>query len=410
MKRELHRLLAALIACSLVLSACSSSTPKVEESQSLAESRAVSSPALVASTPVLVADYAIPSRNLLSVGDGFTLPPQPRIPAGFQSKYPLSGDGLWESDPKPIFDPLGGQSAYQIYSKRYETGRISYLDKDYRQVTRYMAGDHWRWNMKVDTFADMLHLEQYVLDLGGEVLSVSGDALAFVIRFASYWWWGCVSMSSSSTVFDKEFTLTSDLWREMRFDAATPVTVTTGMGDGSIYYFTTPNTDGMLLSAKVEVPQRQAGIKVQSYYQQGDYRKEVRVDTTLRGDSAAGGVMIMDHLPQDPGDLYWSVDTREYAINTGESLVITLNEVMEIPQVRMGEELGALLVKGAAWGSVSVPINREGFTTRHNALPRNTAIASQTGDGDTLLWLPAGYWTVNIADSYNRLVPVSAGE
>ena len=410
MKRHLFRLLAVWMACCIALTGCSGFAKKDAGNKTGEEAPGVSSPTSTGGSSQAWSPGAVTAaspRNLLSVGEGFKFPAQPRIPEGFRSRYPVAVNGAWESGVKPIFDPLGGQTAYKNYRYRYETGKLTYMNVDYRQETRHIAGEHWHYEFPVPNLDDMLHLEQYLLDLGGEILSVSGDDIAFVIRDEGYQWWGRVRTGSAS---DKEIQLLADLWREMYREAGEPLTVTAGMGEGGLLYFTTAHRDGWLQSMKAELPERQAKITAYGYYHLGDYRKETKIDFTLTTANVPNGVALLDHIPQEPGDLHWTVDTSASSIPDGQSLTLTIDEVLEIAPVTMGESLGALLVKGAPWGSVDVQINRYGLTTRHTALPNNRVIASQTGEGDTLIWLPAGYWTVTIAGHGNRLIPVSAGE
>ena len=389
MKRFCRRLLSLVLVFSLLLSSCSGdpSTP---------------------STPVTKNNaIAMTKRNLLSVGDGFAFDVLPHIPQGFQSKYPLEQVSAWDiSEVQPLFNPLGAFDAYKSGRYRYTTGTISYLNTDYCLVTQYVAGDNWQFEFAVSAYQDLLHLEQYIQDLGGELVSLAGDEIAFLIKQPNYWWWGKIVASSS---YSNGLTLGVQLWREMRVEFGEPMQILPGMGDGTRLYFTTSHTTAKLQNMTVNTTARRLDISAKHYYHLGEYSKETTFKGLSDGNSFVQGTVVFDHLPQEPGDLHWTVGTGDNYLSEGDMLTLTLGETEDIPAVTMGEELGALLVKGVPWGSVEVPMNYSGLTTRHPSLQRNNAVASQTAEGDTLLWLPSGFWDVVISGHTTKLVPVSAG-
>jgi len=255
----------------------------------------------------------------------------------------------------------------------------------------------------------MLHLEQYLLDIGAEILSVTGDDIAFVIKGDNYWWWGRVYVTYD---MGNGIAISADQWREMRWQNDNPLEITAGMGDGERLYFTTVSSEGKLNSVVAELPESKVEISANSFYELGDYHREVGFEKTLSAEAYPNNTAILDNIPQDPGEVYWTTNTSESSIPQGQRLILTFIETLDIPEVEMGEAFGALLVKGAPWGSVNARMDSYGrnLRARHAALPAGRAIASQTGEGDTLLWLPAGYWDVEISGHWNRLVPVSTGK
>ena len=398
MKKRLHRILALLLACCLLLSGCSASIERLTEN-----------------LRAYKAGYgSYNTARPQPVGMGLDVPLKERFPNGFKSKFPLKGDGVWEGKVKPLFDPMGGQSAYEVFRQMEYTGSfdLTYMDMDYLPISRRLAGDCWRVSFPIASFDDMRHLEQYAMDLGCEILSSTGGELAFRLRGEDYWWWGKLAVTSAQ---HEEVEL--QLLREMRLETGKTLKVTPGMGDGEQLYFSTQSPDGKLQSMRVDMVKRtdenaHRGIDLQasSYLKLGDYQKEYSQRFDLRYETVPGGVYHLDHISQDPGDLTWTIKTGDYHLPPGHSVSLTMETLMDIPTVKYGEELGALLVKGAPWGSVKVPLNEGNYRIIHTDLQNNAALASQTGDGDTLIWLPSGYWDIEIAGQWNRLVPISAGE
>lgn len=285
------------------------------------------------------------------------------------------------------------------------------MDKDYRYASRQMGGDVWAMEYPADSFEDMLHLEKYVLDLGGEILSSTGEEIAFVIRQDSFWWWGKCTFGGG---FYKYISI--ELWREMRLAVGQTLKVTPGMGDGEYLYFVTAHTEGKLQSMRVETfPECRQYLGAESARRIGDYSRVVTYGLYLDYNETPGGVYNLDDIPQESGDLLWAIKTGD--IKEARSISLTLGDVMDIPAVKYGEKLGALLVKGAAWGSVRVQDfwGRRGRVTYDVGHPDlgwryGGTTYNQTPEGDTLIWLPSGYWAISIMGYENGLVPVSSGE
>lgn len=103
MKQRTRRALALMLAACLLLSGCSGRIERATQNLRVYK-LAKSSAEAVRPQPV---------------GEGLDVVAMAHFPEGFQSKYPLAGDGVWEGDIKPIFDRLGGQSAYEKATKQY---------------------------------------------------------------------------------------------------------------------------------------------------------------------------------------------------------------------------------------------------------------------------------------------------
>ena len=393
MKKRICRVLALLLACCLLLPGCSASIER-----------------LTANLRAYKSGYGgYNAARPQPVGLGLDVAQRERLPAGFKSKFPLKGDGKWEGEVKPLFDPLGGQSAYRNARMEYRQMSFAYMDAGYRQNAQLVAGDTWDLEFTIGSFDEMRHLEKYAMDLGCEVLASTGGEVAFLLKEAGYWWWGKFAIISTPGI--EEPIVRAELCRELRIAVGQTVKVTGGTGNGHYFYFATEHTDGMLRSMKVETsPGRDGSIRAEFSRRVGDYSKDISYSRRLYPETMPGGVCRLDDIPQEPGDLLWTVETTDTYFNPGQSLSFTPEDIMDIPPIKYGEELGALLVKGAPWGSVRVQTDGGAYRTRHPDLPGNSAITSQTGDGDTLLWLPSGYWDLDIAGQQNRLVPISAGE
>ena len=100
----------------------------------------------------------------------------------------------------------------------------------------------------------MPQLVQYGLDIG-EILSVTGDDVAFVIKGVGYWWRGRVGVWHN---YSNNLSMSANLWREMRPEGGQLFEITTGMSDGKTLYFNTAHHAGKLQSMKAELPERKA--------------------------------------------------------------------------------------------------------------------------------------------------------
>ena len=331
----------------------------------------------------------------------------PHFPEGFKSKFPLNTGSSWNDIIQPLFDPLGGYDAYSSVSYDYTIGWINWVDKNYRQSSKRTAGDHWQLKLENIELGDMLHLEKYALDLGAEILSATIDELVFTIAEDGYAWQGHILWNSNNAC-------TFHLWRELLVPVGQTLNITSETFSGKGYlYFVTKHTEGKKQSMQIALEDGYLDLYGEAGYVKGIYDRWLNYRNELNSiNTPSEGLFHLDDIPQETGDTIWSIRTS--SSTPVKSATILIEDIGDITPIVHGEEMGALLVKGAPWGAVSVIVNgwsnHTRYNIRHADMANGSNFYSQTSDGDTLVWLPSGYWDVKIDRYSTNQVPISAGQ
>lgn len=309
----------------------------------------------------------------------------------------------------PYLNPFGAQKAYRAVAHT-ANGQLDlrYIDKANMETARSSSGE--LWELQVDwkkdgggsAFGDLAH---YVAALGGESWPADRDSLVVHARDGEgNDWWGLAAPHGGG------YRLT--VCKELRLRAGTPLHVRTADFKDGVIRFTTTNPGHVFQSLKLELDAGQATLYGRNTYLQGHYRRNLAYQRTLHAYKTHQ--YTLDDLPQDSSlpiqwKLAWSAKTAP------RELTVTLDEGEDIQPIHDGERLGALKVRGASLGEVWVSAPA-GITVQHPELDRT---GTRTPEGDTLFWLPSGYWNIKLvpdtklADSdtlATRLVPVSAGQ
>lgn len=318
--------------------------------------------------------------------------------------YPV---GTWTTA-VPFINPFGAQKAYRsIELTRNGQLDLRYIDKTNMETVRSSSGELWQ--MQVDWHDDNTSafddLSRYVADLGGESWPADRDSLALHARDGEgNDWWGLASPHGGG------YRLT--LCKELRLRADKPLTFHTADFKDGVIHFTTTNPRHVFQSLKLNLESGQTTLFGSNTYLQGHYRRDLAYQHTLYAYKTHD--YALDDLPQDSSlpiqwKLTWSGKTDP------TSLTVTLEEGEDMLPVHDGERLGALRVRGATLGQVWVSAP-DGISISHPELDRS---GERTPEGDTLFWLPSGYWNIKLVPNTNkaasdtlatRLVPVSAGE
>ncbi|NLB41279.1 MAG: VWA domain-containing protein, partial [Clostridiales bacterium] len=397
MKKGFCSVIALLLSCLLLFTGCSESIEKLTEK--IKEIKEAETKASIGLRPV-------------PVGSGLKVTPSDRYPAGFNTKYPLE-QGSWSTE-KPLFDPMGSEDQYSYVSYDYSEGEIIYVNESYRRTKHRAGGEHWILELSDDASDAMLHIEKYIIDLGGKILSPPADEIVFTLEESSFVWWGKITQS--------ETTISIELFKERLLKVDETITIdTAGLADQPTF-FTSRHGGNRLQSLTVSITGAEHGDEVELYaqggYNSGGYIRDVVYDNRLIAGYNESGIYILDDIPQEPGDTKWYIKVYNEAITVS----ITLNEIADLTPVKHGENMGAVLVKGIPYGSVTVPVksvsNHTEFSIYHPDLLEDIeeVYGNQTSDGDTIFWLPTGYWNLNIfsdilnTTSYARPIPVSEGE
>jgi hypothetical protein len=308
----------------------------------------------------------------------------------------------------PFINPFGAQQAYgEAKHAANERLDLRYIDQANMETVRATSGETWQlqvdWHDKTTTAFD--DLSRYIAQLGGESWPADRDGLVVHARDgAGDDWWGLALPAGGG------YRLT--VCKELRpHDGRTLSFRTADFRDGAIY-FTTTNPRHRFQSLKLSLADGAATLSGSNTYLQGHYRRDLSYQRTLYAYKTHD--YTLDDLPQDSSlpiqwKLTWSGKTDP------KQLTVTLEEGDDLLPVHDGERLGALKVRGAALGEVWVS-PPDGISLSHPELDRR---GERTPSGDTLFWLPSGYWNIKLVPDTNkaasdtlatRLVPVSAGQ
>lgn len=406
MKKKLRIILALLLCCQLLLSGCSNAIESLTEK--IREMKAAQGPA---------AGHLGAAMRPIPVGIGLNFVPGPHFPEGFETKYPLE-QGSWTTE-KPFIDPLGSEGSYSEVYKDYTAGEIRYFNEDYRLTSRRVAGDHWVMYLLDDAPDALLHLEKYIINIGGKLLSPAGNEFAFTLEEGDYSWWGKITQQEDG--------IRLEMYRELCLQVGKTITITPADREkaesmDAFLFFTTRHKGDRMQSMTVTLSNADEYDLVDLYayggYSSGRYNRKVEYYNELIANTSKSKVFILDDIPQEPGDTGWSFSVY----GEGATVSFTLNEVADLEPVSYGEDMGALLIKGAPYGSVCVPIHiQDEHTTYSISHPEIIELSEMlygdpTPEGDTLFWLPSGYWNLSIdsdvlnSTSHARIIPVSQGE
>jgi len=318
-----------------------------------------------------------------------------------RTTYPI---GKWDI-PTPYLNPFGSQSNYssvEYVPNQYQ--ELKYVDEANMETTRMTGGDAWQlqvqWNdAKTDPWED---LRLYATELGGQFYMGNSED-NWILRAddpEGTAWWGIASKNGEGYLLK--------VYKERRLQHGSPVSFRTSDYPNREIYFMTANDRSKYQSLVVELADGQVRLSGRGSYSQGQYRRDLAYNQELFAYKTKH--YTLNDIPQDTSapllwKIGWNPDT-----DPGE-LVFTLDENEDIRPFKDGERLGALKIRGGMLGRIKVEA-QSGVTLTH---PELHLKGDKTPEGDTLFWLPSGFWNVKVDQDNrtslnSRLVPVSAGE
>ncbi|MFP4016971.1 MAG: vWA domain-containing protein, partial [Halanaerobiales bacterium] len=309
----------------------------------------------------------------------------------------------------PLINPLNNIEAYEDFE--YENGTYAnyqYEDEQGEYVKIYLRGDYWEYT--VPDIADREEAREdfikYLDSLAGKIISQSEDYIIFSVPGDSgKIWWG------EAYFYNNDYRV--NLIKEWNLAPGKTITRKVG-GDTRSWIFKTDYEGNKFTTLRISLKNGTFDLSVYLMNKTiGKYERSYNYHRRLYGDYY--NLYYLDDIPQKAGEIYWEIS--DYDIEEPVEISITMEEVVELPTFKDGEDIGALHVKGVAFGRVSVE-PASSTTVSHPEINELSYKGDLTPEGDTIFWLPAGYWKVRVVPENiekvnlceTQLVPVNTGE
>ncbi len=347
--------------------------------------------------------YTGPDSALSSLLSGAVTGSESPLPK--RKSYPI---GKWDMD-IPYLNPFGSQDQYR--SVEYTPNQyqeLRYVDENNREVKRVTSGDVWQLQVawEDETLNPFDDLILYMVELGGEFYRGPQEDkwVIHAMDEAGSDWWGVTAANG------KGYKLT--VYKERRLRSGETVAFRTAdFPDGAIY-FMTDNTAHKYQSLLVDLPDGEVQVHGKNSYMQGQYARDLSYVKSLA--AYKSNRYALADIPQDTTTpILW---TLKWSSRTApKELSVTLDEGEDIVPISDGEQLGALKVQGDMLGKITIGMSSS-VTMTH---PELNLRGDVTPEGDTLFWLPSGYWNVVVKPANNnsdaallntRLIPVHSGQ
>ena len=328
-------------------------------------------------------------------------------------------EGTWDT-PVPLINPLGSQSLYTGGIEYVEGGADGFIDIRYidnaTEFQQRLHGDTWSLKVNDSSGLPLQFLQDYANKIGGTIFSnFYADQLIFNLKKPDAVWW----CDAKETIDGYELNIV----KQKIFAAGKEYTVSAddfGNYQGSPVAFVTESKGERFQTLVVKLSSGKITLNAESVSTSAESTTYKRYIKTL--DSKISHQFILDDLPQGAALYNWRFEPISFEPLPAE-LTFMIEESYELPKVKPGDGLGSLLVKGAPFGTVYVQpqahasvMHRQG-NQQDNYDEKELYEGSLTPEGNTLFWIPSGFWTVLNQASYmingstkTQLVPVSSGE
>ncbi len=313
--------------------------------------------------------------------------------------------GVWDI-PVPDINPLGSQELYS--STGYSQGSqhsLKYIE-NFVENQKTVFGEVWTLNVTDSSGIPLEFLKEYITELGANIYSnVYWDMLTFTYsEDENSLWWGDAQLDDSGYILTVVKEPRVPPGKEMKFSTAI-----SDEDEPSVTFVT--QTDGKKFqSAEINVPTGALYLELSGTSKAGILTQNVHYRRELI--SVKSKSFVLDDLPQTSQPLTWRFiweDGQEPS-----EFTFKLNELGDLPEIKQGDDLGMLKVLGVPLRNASVE-PQNGMEYEYGQ--EYSLEGDITPEGDTVFWLPAGYWNVLLpTDSTGldtcktRLVPVSAGQ
>lgn len=320
------------------------------------------------------------------------------------------------SNPMPFINPMGGEDKYsEIEFTEKEYYHYYYWDEQNVEQSRYVYGDEWILKIPFDETKSeeeniqfLSDFEMYSADSGSTIMGPYGNDI--IIRSTDvddiHWW-------TEVSIWREEIILT--IIKEDEIKVGETLIINTADYEDNAAYFSSYNPGNEYQSIYMEYDAGEVALDINIENLTGEYRRRYRTYESVYEE--IGTEFYFDSIMYDPGYSNWEISWNDSSIT--QQITVTLMKTGEIAEIKYGEPLGAIKVSSEFVSGIDAfPEGYDGVDIDHPEFTTDDRYLDQTPDGDFIMFVPAGYWSVKIypkgsplINNYETLmVPVNSGE
>lgn len=317
--------------------------------------------------------------------------------------------------PIPFINPAGDLAVYKEISHGPDRSKeVELPDLDGKATRVKIRGEYW--DMRMATGNNAAEMKQtllpYLKSINATIHRENEDKVIFSVENTeTEIWWGIADLRSY---------LDLTVIKENRLKAGKALTFKLGKGAKVDDFFYIDIPGDRFNTLFVTVPDSIVNLHANVETGAGFYRKSR--DHAWSWDAKRGQRLMIDNLPQDKGKCIFHL-SRRYDAPPTEVTVSLVENPVPVPQVKMGEAVGALRIKNVPYGRAKIEPEyvRGGVSVSHPEYPGGQGLFTNgdlTPDGDIYLRVPAGLWKVVVQPRDQALanvlqarhIPVNSGE
>ncbi len=309
---------------------------------------------------------------------------------------------------KPPMPPSPGipeNNKINYYEPQWENYLDLPEDKDgQRRLT--LRGEQWTYRTSFGERREAQYkaVKDWLAQAGGELLADSPEQLVGRVQ------------SSANERLTYHFKLASKetlvaVYLERLLTKEHPISMTIG-GKERKKFSLWVNHDGQRYqSLAVSFEQKDLVLDGATCSNFGDYQRKIRHQSICRIEH--GSQQEVFDLPQYAGPYKWTVSTHA---KKAQTVRIHLKQGAPLPELKDGPHLGAVRVRQLPHGSVQLHAEWDA-QMQHPNFESSKMHADRTPEGDTIFWVPSGYWQLQgrppqdagLTYAQAHLIPVHAG-
>jgi len=334
--------------------------------------------------------------------------------------------GIWNL-PIPFINPLYRQKEYlNILVENNQVTSIDYIDGDFTQQYRTVSGQTWIMEVPVEPeeLTTLDGLFSYMQEINGSFYyTKSSTKVCYIEQDDGTKWW-------ATAVPESDFYRLTVV-KETILEPNKPIEITTSDYPDHEFRFSSYQTGKKFQSLELSFMEANVTLLGMNNSYQG--RSNRRFDYNRLFESVMGNHYILDDISQDIGVTEWVVswyedqDPKKISLSLTETVSLAGitkdsmfdSSLTQLPQapIPSGEEPGFLRVHGVPAGSIHVELP-DGISLVHPDFNSTSLQGDVTPEGDTVFWLPGGYYNLvfgpegedAVTKYYSRLVPVHPGK